>query len=93
MDVAAAIRLMETRDLIERLVPEVTRNATVVRVDERDGVYRVTIAGTTGVESRCEIASETVVAALDREDAHARLVTVLKACADRTVVEVPDARG
>lgn len=84
---------METRDLIERLVPEVTRNATVVQVDERDGMYRVTIAGTTGVEARCEIASEIAVAAVDREDARGRLASALKACADHTVAEVPDARG
>jgi hypothetical protein len=84
---------MEPRRLIEQLVPEVTRNASVVRIDERDRVYSVTIVGTTGVEARCEIAVETVEAAVEREDAQATLASALKSCADRTVAEVPDARG
>jgi hypothetical protein len=34
--------VMKPRELIERLVPEVTRNASVGSIDERSNVYRVT---------------------------------------------------
>jgi len=84
---------MDVRELITTLVPRVTRNAAVVRIDEDRSTYRVTIAGTTGLVAGCEVTRETVDAALERADARARLESVLKTCADRTVAEVPDARG
>jgi hypothetical protein len=84
---------MNTRRVIEELVPEISRNACVVRIDERDESYRVTIAGTTGVEARCEVPRDTADAAPVDDEARARLAAMLKSCADRTVAEVPDARG
>ena len=84
---------MEPRELIERLVPEVTRNATVVRIDEATSAYRVTIAGTTGVEERCDIPRDSARAAIDQDDARADVAARLKACADRTVAPVADGRG
>ncbi|HJU87686.1 MAG TPA: hypothetical protein VJ788_09985 [Gemmatimonadota bacterium] len=84
---------MDTRAFIEKLVPEIAHNATVVRVDERGDLVRVTIAGTTGVEAACEVPWDAVEAANERADARARLATLLKACADRTVAPVPDGRA
>lgn len=84
---------MDTRRYIESLVPQVSHNASVVRVDEVGDTLRVTIAGTTGVEARCELSRQTVEAAEERADARRRVATVLKACADRTVASVPDGRA
>ncbi len=84
---------MEPRQLIEQMVPEIAHNASVARIDESGGRYRVTIVGTTGVEARCEVPRDTAEAAIDRDDARARVADVLKACADRTVAQVPDARA
>jgi hypothetical protein len=84
---------MDAGRFIERLVPEVAHNATVVRVDETNDVVRVTIAGTTGVEAGCEIPRETVEAAVDHAEARAQLATMLKACADRAVAPIPDGRA
>ena len=84
---------MDTRGFIERLVPEIAHNASVVRVDERGDLVRVTIAGTTGVEAACEVPWDTVEAATERDDARERLATLLKACADRTVAPIPDGRA
>lgn len=84
---------MDTRRFIETLVPEIAHNASVVRVDERGDLVRVTIAGTTGVEAACEVPWDAVQAASERPEARDRLATLLKACADRTVASVPDGRS
>ena len=84
---------MDTRRFIEKLVPEIAHNASVVRVDARGDLLRVTIVGTTGVEAACEVPSVAVEAATERPDARERLSRVLKACADRTVAPVPDGRA
>ena len=84
---------MDTRSFIETLVPEVARNASVVRVEETNDVVRVTLAGTTGVQAACEVPRNTVEAAVAPGEARQRLAVILKACADRTVATVPDARS
>ncbi len=84
---------METRQFIVELVPAIARNASVARIEETGGGYRVTIVGTTGIEARCEVSRDAADAATTRDDARARVAGVLKACADRTVAEVPDGRG
>ena len=84
---------MEPRQLIEDLVPQLTRNANVVDIQERSQEFRVTIAGTTGVVARCDVAREDVEEALSDDRVRARLADVLKRAADRTVAEVGDARG
>ena len=83
---------MDTRAFIERLVPEVAHNATVVRVEETQDTVRVVIAGTTGVEAGCVLRRATVEAAPEDPQARRRLSTALKACADRAVAPVPDGR-
>ena len=84
---------MEPRQLIVDLVPQLTRNANVVDIQERPQDFRVTIAGTTGVVARCDVAREDVEDALNDDRVRARLADVLKRAADSTVAEVGDARG
>ena len=84
---------MDTRAFIERLVPEVAHNASVVRLEETSDVVRVVIAGTTGVEAGCELPRRTVEAAAADERARASVSSALKACADRAVAPVPDGRA
>jgi hypothetical protein len=84
---------MEPRQLILDLVPQISRNANVVNIEETAERYRVTIAGTTGVVARCDVARDDVESALASEGARSRLAGALKRCADRTVAEVGDARG
>jgi hypothetical protein len=84
---------MEVRQFLERLVPELTRNASVVGIDETDESYQVTIAGTTGVVAQCRVPRETIDAAVDHEAARRTLATLLKACADRVVAPVSDGRS
>ena len=83
---------MDVRGFIERLVPEVAHNATVVRVDEASDVVRVTITGTTGVEAGCELSRNAVEAASAEGLARDHLASMLKACADRAVAPLPDGR-
>ena len=84
---------MDRRAFIERLVPEVAHNASVVRIEEERDVVRVVIAGTTGVEAGCELRRETVEAAQDDARARLSVTTALKACADRAVAPVPYGRA
>lgn len=84
---------MEPQDLIRELVPQLSRNASVLDIEESPERFRVTIAGTTGVVARCEVSRDDVEEALSRDDARAHLAGMLKRCADHTVAEVGDARG
>lgn len=79
------------RDLVTKLEP----NATVVGIDEQPGgdLYRVRVAGTTGVIADCELARGDVEAAEQSSEARARIATALKRCADDVVAPVPDARA
>ncbi len=69
-----------------------TPNATVVDVAVHDRDYAVTIAGTTGVISRCEIPRDLVEQTASPADAPDTLTSALKRCADATVAQVPDGR-
>jgi hypothetical protein len=84
---------METRRLIEALVTQMTPNATVVDVTERERIYTVTIAGTTGVVARCEIPRDLIEHTTDPDATLRRLGATLKSCADSTVATVPDGRA
>lgn len=81
------------RELIESLVPRVTRNAAVIGIDEDPGQYRVTIAGTTGVVARCDLPRRAVENALTGDAARRSLAAALKEVADGTVAEIADGRG
>jgi hypothetical protein len=84
--------VMEIERFLERLVPEIAHNASIVSVDERGDLIRVTIAGTTGLQSGIDVPRSAVEAAAERPDARASLEAALKACADRVVAPVPDGR-
>ena len=79
------------RDLVTKLEP----NATVVGVEEEQGgkLYRVRLAGTTGVVADCELPRGDVEAAEQRDEARRRIATVLKRCADDVVAPVGDGRA
>jgi hypothetical protein len=79
------------RDLVTKLEP----NATVVGIDEERGgdLYRVRLAGTTGVIADCELMRSDVEAAEQSSDARGRVATALKRCADDVVAPVPDGRA
>jgi hypothetical protein len=79
------------RDLVTKLEP----NATVVGIDEEQGgdLYRVRLAGTTGVIADCELTRGDIEAAQQSSEARGRLATALKRCADDVVAPVPDGRA
>ena len=78
------------RDLVTKLEP----NATVVGIDEPGGdLYRVRVAGTTGVIADCQLARGDVEAAEQSSEARARIATALKRCTDDVVAPVPDGRA
>jgi len=68
-------------------------NATVVGIEESQGAYHVSVAGTTGVIADCALPCEEVAAAEHGDDARRRVASVLKRCADDVVAPVPDGRG
>jgi hypothetical protein len=84
---------MDARGFIEELVPEVTRDATMIEFVERAGVYHVAIAGTTSVVATCDVPQDIVDRAINHETARRDLVTILKGCADMTVAWTPDGRA
>ena len=79
------------RDLVMRLQP----NATVVGVEEAQGgeLYRVRLAGTTGVVADCELLRGDVEAAARWGEARRRVAGLLKRCADDVVAPVGDGRA
>ena len=79
------------RDLVTKLEP----NATVVGIDAAQGgdLYRVRLAGTTGVVAECELPRRDVEAAEQRDDARRRIATALKRCADDVVAPIGDGRA
>ncbi len=85
--------MTDTRMLMEHLVSELTPNARIVDIDERERDYVVTIAGTTGVTARCEVPRAAADRALADDEARARLALMLKRGADHTVAPVPDGRA
>ena len=83
---------MEVRELVDQLVHEANRNASVIDVVEQSDSYRVTIGGTTGVTAACEIPRDAMEAAA-RGQGRGDVTSMLKRCADETVAPLPDARG
>jgi hypothetical protein len=79
------------RDLVTKLEP----NATVVDIEEEQGgdLYRVRLAGTTGVIADCELPRDDVEAAERSGEAHRRVASALKRCADDVVATVGDGRA
>jgi hypothetical protein len=84
---------MDARGFIEELVPEVTRDATMIEFAKRAGTYHVAIAGTTPVVATCDIPQDIVDRAITHETARRELVTILRGCADMTVAWTPDGRA
>jgi hypothetical protein len=81
---------MEAREIIENLVPQLTRNAMVVDIQETAERYSVTIAGTASVIARCELPRAAVA---DATEGRARRIEwILKRCADQTVASLADGR-
>jgi hypothetical protein len=83
---------MEVREMIESLVPQLTRNAVVVDIQEREERYSVTIAGTASVTARCELPRATAEDATEGRAARQRVEWILKCCADQTVASLGDGR-
>jgi hypothetical protein len=79
------------RDLVTKLEP----NATVVGVEEAQSgeLYRVRLAGTTGVVADCELRRGDVEAAARWGEARRRVASLLKRCADDVVAPVGDGRA
>ncbi|HEV8585669.1 MAG TPA: hypothetical protein VGT02_11930 [Methylomirabilota bacterium] len=77
------------RDLVTRVEP----NATVVAIEERDGEYHVSLAGTTGVVADCTLPRDAVEAAERWGEARRRVASVLKRCADDVVAPIADGRA
>jgi hypothetical protein len=79
------------RDLVTKLEP----NATVLGIEEEQGgaLYRVRLAGTTGVVADCEVTRGDVEAAGRWGEARRRVATALKRCADDVVAPVADGRA
>ena len=79
------------RDLVTKLEP----NATVVGIEAEQGgdLYRVRLAGTTGVVAECELPRGDVEAAEQWDEARRRVATALKRCADDVVAPVGDGRA
>jgi len=79
------------RDLVTKLEP----NATVVGIEEEQGgaLYRVRLAGTTGVIADCELPRDDVEAAERWGEARRRVASALKRCADDVVAPIGDGRA
>jgi hypothetical protein len=74
-------------------VPKLTLNATVVEIAEDQNEYSISIAGTTGVITRCHVPRDVAEGALHEDDTRLRLEAFLKQGADDTVAVVPDGRA
>ena len=84
---------MNADTFLRNLVTEIEPNATVVGIEEREGAYHVSVAGTTGVVADCALPREEVAAAEHREGARRRVARVLKRCADDVVAPIGDGRA
>jgi hypothetical protein len=86
---------MDAGSFLRDLVTELEPNATIVGIDEAAGgnLYRVRLAGTTGVIADCELTRSDVDAAERSGEARERVATTLKRCADDVVAPVPDGRA
>jgi hypothetical protein len=77
------------RELVTRLEP----NATVIAVEERDGEYHVSLAGTTGVIADCALPRDAVEAAERWSEARRQVASTLKRCAEDVVAPIADGRA
>lgn len=84
---------MDARRVIETVLTEVAPYARVSAVEEAGDGWRVTLVGTSTVSARCEVPRRVADAAGDSSVERQRLGSTLKACADRVVALVPDARA
>jgi hypothetical protein len=84
---------MNADTFLRNLVTEIEPNATVVGIEEREGAYHVSVAGTTGVIADCALPRAEVAAAEHREEVRRRVASVLKRCADDVVAPVGDGRA
>ena len=86
---------MEPGTFLRELVTKVEPNATVVAIDEGQGgdLYRVRLAGTTGIVAVCELPRADVEAAARDIGVRGRVAAALKRCADDVVAPVPDGRA
>ena len=85
--------LFAAKEALKNLVTEIEPNATVVGVEQREGAYHVSVAGTTAVVAMCELPRDEVAAAQQADDARHRVATTLKRCADDVVARVGDGRN
>jgi hypothetical protein len=84
---------MNAETFLRDLVTQIEPNATIVGIEERQGAYHVSVAGTTGVVADCALPCDEVAAAEHGNDARRRVASVLKRCADDVVAPVPDGRA
>jgi hypothetical protein len=84
---------MNADTFLKNLVTEIEPNATVVSIEEREGAYHVSVAGTTGVVANCELSHDEVAAAQHGAEARRRVASTLKRCADDVVAPVGDGRA
>ena len=84
---------MNTDMFLRNLVTEIEPNATVVGIEEREGAYHVSVAGTTGVVAGCALPRNEVAAAEHGQEARRRVASALKRCADDVVAPVADGRA
>ena len=83
---------MNSETFLKNLVTQIEPNATVVSVEQREEVYHVSVAGTTGVVASCELPCDEVAAAQQGDEARLRVASALKRCADDAVAPVGDGR-
>jgi hypothetical protein len=84
---------MNADTFLRNLVTEIEPNATVVGIEQREGAYHVSVAGTTGVLANCDLPRDAVAAAQQGTEARRRVASVLKRCADDVVAPVGDGRA
>jgi hypothetical protein len=84
---------MNADTFLRSLVTEIEPNATVVGIEQREGAYHVSVAGTTGVVANCQLPRDEVAAAQQGAEARRRVASMLKRCADDVVAPVGDGRA
>ncbi|HEV8474149.1 MAG TPA: hypothetical protein VGR82_15335 [Methylomirabilota bacterium] len=84
---------MDASTFLRELVIRIEPNATVIDVQESEATYRISMAGTTGVVAACELSRDEVEAASRSGEAHRRVASALKRCADDVVAPIGDGRA
>jgi len=83
---------MDPETFLKNLVTQIEPSATVVGIEQRQGIDHVSVAGTTGIVASCELPRDDVAAAQRGEEARLRVASALKRCADDVVTPVGDGR-